>query len=343
MSSSSSSGRWMALCSAVVAASLIGSVIPRALAEPSPQDKSTARDAVLAGRQLRAKKDFKGALEQFKVAYALVPSPITAYEVGRAYVDAGLLVEGYEKLVDAATMPPKPGESPEAKKARGEAKQLADAAEPRIPSIAVKRDNLPSNGAAVTVSVDGRAVPVDALAAPLKVNPGAHEIVATVEGAPPKRANVTVDEGDAKSVTVRLPDAPKLAATNDRPKRDRGGDAPRVEPVAGTSTWTYVGFTLAGVGLVVGGVTGVLALSKASTLNGEGCTADHRCPSAASGDISSYNALRYTSFASLAVAVVGVGIGVGSLVLGGAKEQPKQGVTVTPWIGLGSIGVQGVF
>ncbi len=341
MSFSSSRSRLHAACSAAIAVALFAASLPPAFAEPTPQDKSTARDAVLAGREMRAKKDFKRALEKFKVAYALVPSPITAYEVGRAYVDAGLLVEGYEKLVEASNMPPKPSESAEAKKARGEAKQFADDTAPRIPSISVKLDNAPTNGAAVVVTVDERTIPTDALAAPLKVNPGIHEIVATVEGATPKRKSVSVDEAEAKTVTLKLPDAPKpTSETSKRPTRDR---TTRVEPASGASTWTYVGFTVAGVGLVVGGVTGVLALSKASTLDGDGCTPDHRCPTAASGDVSSYNALRFASFASFAVAIVGVGIGVGGLVVGGSKEQPKRGVVVTPWIGLGSVGLRGAF
>lgn len=315
--------------------------LPRAAAaEPTPADKSTARDAYVAGMDLRAKNDHKAALEKFKVAYALVPSPITALEVGRSLVDVGQLVEGSEKLLEAATMPAKANESAEAKKARVEARKRADEVTPRIPSITVKLENAPKGNASVVVTVDGRSIPIDALAAPLKVNPGPHEITATVEGADAKRRSVTVAEGETKDVTIRLPD--QAVATRGASRGDPPRAAPRVEP-GGTSTWTYVGFTVAGVGLVVGGVTGVMARSKASTLDGEGCTADHRCPSAASSDISAYNTLRYTSFGSLALAVVGVGIGIGGLASGGSSERPKAGLTVTPWVGVGSIGLQGAF
>lgn len=339
----SNSRRCSAFSAFVLSLSLAVPHVPRVAraADVSPADKATARDAYLAGMDLRAKKDLKGALEKFKVAYALVPSPITALEVGRSLVELGLLVEGNEKLLEASTMPAKANESADAKKARAEARKLADEVVGRIPSVSVKLAGVPE-GATVLVTVDGRSVPADALAAPLKLNPGKHLVIGRIEGAEPTEASVTVAEGESKEIALKLT-APAPKPVDEGPaKKGEGGkrdDASLRPSASGTSSWTYVGFGVAGVGLVVGGITGGMAISKGSTLS-SGCEGT-RCGPAHWGDVDSYNALRTTSFVALAIGVVGVGIGIGGLVSGGGE--PAKAAAVTPYVGLGTLGVRGAF
>lgn len=338
---SSWSRRPRPFAAAAIALTLTIAATPAAVlaAEPTPADKATARDAFLAGMGLRAKKDHKGALEKFKVAYALLPTPITALEVGRSLVDLGQLVEGNERLLEAANMPPKPNESADAKRARGEAKLLADQVEPRIPSIKIIVEGAPP-GATLLVAIDGRDVPSDALAAARKVNPGKHSVVARVEDGAPTEKIVEVAEGERRDVRIAV----KARAVTKRAKegegRRRDGAPPAAVEGRGTSTWTYVGFTVAGVGLVVGGVATFGAASKASDL--DGACLDGRCPTGVSGTVDAFHTYRNVAIGSFALSLVGLGIGVGSLALGGGEEARRAG-SVTPWVGLGVVGLRGAF
>ncbi len=332
------SSRAHGAAAACLALAIAAAHVPRTVhaSEPTPADKASARDAYLAGMDLRAKKDHKGALEKFKAAYALLPTPITALEIGKSLIDLGQLVEGNEKLLEAASMPAKPNESADAKKARAEAKASADEVEGRIPSITVTVTGAPE-GSDLVVTIDGRAVPNEALAAPRRLNPGKHTIVARVEGGKPSETTVTLAERETREVKLSV-----TAPTDTAAPTKRGADTKpkHVEPAAATNTWAYVGFGLAGAGLVIGGVTGAMAMSKKSTLNGE-CT-NASCGPQNWGDVDSYNRLRYTSFATLAVGIVGIGIGVVALTAGASEPSARTG-SVTAYVGIGTFGVRGAF
>jgi hypothetical protein len=335
------SSRARAFVAANLALALAFANVPSALhaAEPTPADKATARDAYLAGTDLRAKGNHKGALEKFRAAYALLPTPITALEVGRSLVDTGQLIEGNEKLIEAATMPAKPNESADAKKARADAKKLADEVEARIPSIKVQISGAPDGGS-IVVSIDGRDVPVDALATPRKVNPGKHTIVAKVEGGEPSETTVTVAEGESRTVklAVKAPDTSERASgAARRHDGERTTPPPPHVEASSTSAWAYIGFTVAGVGLGVGAIQGLRAKKMDDDLA-------NSCPkrvSCSPSDVSNLNTTRTTAYVSLGVGVVGLGVGVAALVWGG--ESKRTGAWVAPWVGVGSIGLKGAF
>jgi hypothetical protein len=334
------SSRARPLIAAHLAVALALANAPGALygAEPSPADKATARDAYLAGTDLRAKGNHKGALEKFRAAYALLPTPITALEVGRSLVDVGQLIEGNEKLIEAATMPAKSNESADAKKARADAKKLADEVEARIPSIRVQLSGAPDGGS-VIVSIDSQVVPVDALAMPRKVNPGKHTIVAKIEGGEPSETTITVAEGESRTakLTLKAPDSSERSSGSARRRDGERTTPPPNAEASGTSAWAYVGFTVAGVGLGVGAIQGLRAKKMDDDL-GNACPTRVNC---SASDVSTYNTTRTTAFISLGVGVVGLGVGVAALVWGG--ETKRTGAWVAPWVGVGSIGLKGAF
>src|SRR5438270_8546116 len=85
----------------------------RALADPTPQEKETARNLMDEGRELRdEKKDVKAALQRFTAADQIMRVPTTAFEVASTQALLGQLVEARETLSRVLSSPAKPGEPP---------------------------------------------------------------------------------------------------------------------------------------------------------------------------------------------------------------------------------------
>ena len=99
--------------------------------------------------------------------------------------------------------------------------------------------------------------------------------------------------------------------------------------------------SIGGVGLVLGGVFGVMAMSKKSTLDGQ-CTAK-ACPPGSQSMIDSANT--FATVSTIGFIVGGVGIAAGIVLLAipnGAPAKPARGY-ITPTFGFGSVGVTGAF
>jgi hypothetical protein len=306
-----SSSRWWAL--AVVVQLVVGSAPPIVHAgEPTTADKDAAREAFAEGKELRAKKKYAASLLKFKAAYALVPSPITAIEVGRALLAVGQLVEAREILLTAAAMPTKADESSTAKVARVEAGALAEDLRGRIPSLSIK---VAGSVAGVSVVVDGKVISEPP--ARVDVNPGKHQVVAKLAGSGDQTIDVEIEEGESREVVL------KFGASGADAKD--GGDTPIG---GGTSPLTYVGFGIAGAGVIVGSVWGVMAIGKRTGPDGE----------------DSYKSTAMISTVGFVAAGVGATIGVIGLLTGGRSEPvAAAGATLRPWISLGAAGVTGAF
>lgn len=302
--------------------------------EPSLADKASARELFTEGMSLRSKGEVEGALEKFKAAYALWPSPSTGLELGRTHMMLGQLIEARERFLETAKMPPRPTETAAAQVARDEARSLAESLAPRIASLTFKIEGAPT-GAKVRVSIDGRELPSDTLGATRKINPGKHKVSARCPDAADVVLELEIAEGASREVTLTF------HATTEAPSSTKPAPAKASAPAsAGTSAWVYVGFGVAGVGLLAGGVTGALAISKASGLR-DSCD-DGRCPPSAHADVDSYERLGTISTISFAVAGVGAAVGIYGLLAGPRKESEPR-AHVTPYLGLGSAGLMGAF
>jgi hypothetical protein len=166
--------------------------------EPNAADRESARVAFTDGNKLRDDGNVRGALEKYKAAYALAPTPITALEVGRAEMDLGQLVEAREVLLHVESIPEAHTESAKAQAARREASSLAGRLLQRIPKITIRVVGPVDQ---TSVSVDGVSIPREALAAPRAVNPGRHAVLALAFG---HSAQQSVDLRDGESRDVVL-------------------------------------------------------------------------------------------------------------------------------------------
>ncbi len=175
-------------------------------AEPNAADRESARVAFAEGNKLRDDGNIRGALDKYKAAYALAPTPVTALEVGRANMDLGHLVDAREVLLHVDSMDAR-GESAKAQAARQEAAALASKLSPRIARVTLRVVGAIDQ---TTVSVDGVTIPRDALAVARAMDPGRHAVLAIAFGHSVQQT-IDVRDGEAREVVV---DVTSLAPKN---------------------------------------------------------------------------------------------------------------------------------
>lgn len=286
---------------------------PAYAAEPTAAEAETALQLYKDGKALRESGDAQGGLAKLRAAYALVPTPITATELGRAYIALGQLVEAREVLLAVPRIPVRLNESAKASEARIEAEHLAAELRPRLASVTVRPKGV-APGGLVKVTVDGVAVPPDAVTVPRVLNPGPHVIVLEANGQR-VQSDVTLAEGQARDVEIEVtaavdPNATASPVGSSGPPAEQGRR--KISPLV------YVGFGTAIVGIGVGTVTGIITLSTASSLK-DSCR-DGRCPASAQSDLDSTSTTGAISTIGFAVGAAGLVVGVVGLVLSGRSS-----------------------
>jgi hypothetical protein len=335
----------LALVTALVTAAL--SVVTAANADPTAADRETARTLMEQGREQRDKGDLKEALKRFQAANDIMHVPTTALEVARAQVALGLLVEARDTVAGLRQNQAAKRESQLFKDARNKAEELDASLTGRVPSVTISLTGVPA-GQEAEVAVDGVTVPAGALGLPRSVDPGHHVITAKTSNADGKQ-EVDVKEGEQKPVEVALVSA-AVPVVDTPPTPEEAPPTKSHKP----TVVTFVGIGVAGAGVIAGTVTGILSISKKSTLTSE-CP-NHICGPSSASTLSSANLYSTLSDVSFAVAGAGAVVAVVSLVVGHGggpppPPPPSTGWTVTPWFAWGfayepaggSAGVRGSF
>lgn len=303
-----------------------------ALAAPTAAEKETARSLVKSARKKRKDGDLKAALKDLEAAHAIMNVPVTGYELGRVQADLGLLVEARDTLLEAGRYKLRKGDSFKIAKARKDAQALAKKVAERIPSVNITLSGTAAEGADVTL--DGKALLAETLGTPMKVNPGEHELVAQ-NGDAKETLRFEVSESEQKDVSLTL----------DEPEPEPEAPAappPVAAPEEETNPLVYVGFGVAGVGVVVGSITGIMAMSKFSDVAPQ-CP-DNQCPPETHDDIDSGKTLGTISTISFIVGGVGAAVGVVGLFMPIEVEASAEGdASATLRVGPTFVGVDGRF
>lgn len=276
--------------------------------QPSAADLESARELYKEAKQLRDSGDLRGALDKFKQAHAYGQTPVTALELGRTHMMLGELIEAREMLLSVGRMKVQPDETEKSASARQEAADLAEQIRPKIPTLDIKVTGAPADATA-QLSVDGVALPVVSQSAVRKVNPGAHVVVAKAAGREAK-VDVNVAEGETKAVVVPLEQATPVATggppTTGGPQQVSGGETTTTSTRHSPGTLTWVGLGVGGAGLVVGGITGLIAMNKASKVKGE-CSG-LSCPKSAQNDVTNGRTMATISTIGFAVGAAGLAL-----------------------------------
>jgi hypothetical protein len=340
----------------LVAASLAAAPSSRAADAPAGLQVEAAKALFKQALAARASGDHRLALEKFQGAQALLRSPVTTLEVAKEQVTLGLLIEARQTLGSIDSIPRSPNDTRASDDARRDAKSLADAIKPKIGSLTLVISPTPAD-ASYRILVDGIELPAAALSAGLPSNPGEHAIE-VIAGTSTEKRRVTLAEGESQSLTIAITaSAPPEVVREPPPTATHEPTPTAITPVAppatvdarpsrtlregasGPGTWFWVGSSIAGVSLISGGITGVVALAKAGSLK-DVCH-DGVCPRSASGDLDTVKSMATVSTVSFVVAGAGATLAiVGWLTHDDASAKSGR---ITPWIGLGSAGFAGVF
>jgi hypothetical protein len=203
-------------------------------------------------------------------------------------------------------------------------------------------------GETATVSIDGEQLSAAAVGLPRAVDPGHHAVVvetATAEG----KQEIDIKEAEQKPIEVALVVVRTAPATASVEPNDKEPEQPLSKHTShGPTLLTWSAIGLGVVGVAVGTVTGVLSMSKKSSLAKE-CENDVCGPSSyadynAANSLATISTIAFSVTGACAVvAVVTLGVGHNASTSPAPAAQAASRVTVTPWVGLGGGGVSGTF
>ena len=302
-----------------------------------------ARQLAQEGYLALKAKDYATARDRFSRALQLVHAPTLLRDLARSQVGLGKLVDAHESYSQiiregVAKDAPQPWV-----KALADAKAEIAALPGRLPhiTITVIGPGHPS------VTIDGAPISAAALGVKRPIDPGRHEIRALGKGYYTAKKTVTLKEGESLSVAFELEEAPSDAPPENLEDQTKGKVVVTFVEPAWRKPAMIGAFAVGGAGLALGGVTGILALTKHGKLSTD--CARNVCGPQQKADLDRYHT--YGQLSTIGFVVAGVGAAAGTVLLF-MRPQPQQedeappsgpGVSVSAFLGIGAAGVQGTF
>lgn len=312
-----------------------------AAAAPSAAEKETARSLLREADQLTRQKNDVRALAAYRAADEIMKVPTTGIEVARCLERMGQLIEARDKYLAVKTGAKSPDEPAVMDTARRAAEDAERALLPRIPTIQIHGTGV-DDPSTIRVSVDDVALPALAAVLPRRVNPGDHVLVVGAPGYRDERVEVSVIEGQQRHVNVALVRGASTTATPIGacpPVVAAEARRPDTGPPRGRSPLAYVALTTGALGVGVGAITGVMALSRASAAE-DNCTGTI-CTPAAQADIDVSKTFGVISTVAFGVGVVG--LAVGAFMFFSSKPQVSASRSWGVATGPGAVGLGGQF
>ncbi len=298
-----------------------------AYAEDDTATRAAARKLAEDGVAALQNGDAATATQKLEKAHQMLKVPSVALWSARALVKRGLLLEAAERLRETVRLPSSGDEDVQAQAKRDAEKELGELTS-RIPNLVITTSGGGEPGA---VTVDGTALPAALLGEDRPINPGPHHVVAK-RGADERAADVTVAEGERKTVTLSFDGAAPIAAAMS-PNNAAAPSTDQPTTGNGHKTLTFVAIGAGAVGLVVGGVTGGLALSKKQALDDNPACGAGKCLHSVDSEVSSLRTFRTVS--TLGFIAGGVLAATGVVLLVTSSDAQTQGKTSAPRLALG--------
>ena len=316
-----------------------------AQAQPSAAQRETARELMAEARRLRERGDLNGALGRFSAADAIMNVPTTSLQVATTQVELGKLIEARETLLRLLGTRPGAADPEPFNDARAKALALSQQLVARIGSIVVTVNGV-SDAGGLDLSVDGESVPKQMVGLRLRVNPGAHRILARSQGRESSQ-EVDVAEGQALEVALSFDQASvspvaderrvaALLATRQEPApKVTAGPTPSPSSTARppgsrdhTSELVYLGAGVGTLGVALGAVGGISAVLHKNSAEA-GCT-NNVCPSSTWRDLQTAHNMATVSNVGFVIGGVGWAFVVGSLLFDRPRRPSARGLRVAP-------------
>ena len=298
---------------------------PPAAIDPEEATRNAAREIAQDGLALFDAGRHADALERFERAAALVRAPTMGLMAARSLEKLGRLVEAERRYLAVTRMTLAPDASEAFRTAQQAAAQERAALLPRIPAVTLAL--VPATPTA-TVTLDGKPVAASSLGAAIPLDPGPHVITAT-SGSITRTERVLLREREARRVELSVAPPPS--------------PGPSALTIA---SWS--GVALGAAGIVVGAVTGGLAVGAKSRLDAGGCK-DGLCPDTRAADVRDYNTLVIVSNVGLVSGITFAGAGLLGVALPAFLSKPSSpagrsgDVAWRPWIGPATAGATVTF
>jgi hypothetical protein len=275
-------------------------VAPATAFAQSEADKSTARQLAIDAQAALEAGDAEKAADLFRRADELYHAPTLVLGLARAYAAQGKYVEAteaYNRLIREALAA---DASDKFKQAQADAQSEIGGVQAKIAWVTITVEGPPQP----TLDLDGVAMSAAALGVRRAVNPGEHTLRASGEGFAPGETKFSVGPGESTDVALKL--EPGESGHPLPPGETASGDDPGMPMrIAG-----FVALGLGGAALILGGVTGGLAMGKHGDLE-EACP-EGRCPADQQSNLDSFHTLGTVSTVGF---VVGGVLAAGGLVL----------------------------
>jgi hypothetical protein len=286
-----------------------------ARADPPPATGSgdpVAADALFReGRRVLESGDAAGACRMFAESYRLDPAAGTLLNLANCEESLGRIASAWEHFRRATEVLP-----PSDRRSRVAHERVA-ALEPRLPHLTIAAATPLVEEA--TILRDGVEMGTASLGVSVPVDPGDHTVIVRAPGRQDASFEVTLAEGEARTIDVRLGEPTERAP--EQPLR-----APPPVLVAGGAPWRPLGFVVLGVGaasLATAAVTGILALGRASVIEDPShCDADLRCDAEGVDAAEAGSTLATVSTVGFVVGGVAAAAGVVMLLLPTERERP---------------------
>jgi len=319
--------RWLAVALLLSASPALGQ-------QADESTRTAARALGTAGVEAYQANDFATATDKLEKAYAILKVPTLGLWSGRALIQTGKWIEASERFLEVTSLQVPAGDVAVQKQAQADAAVELKTLTPRVPVVTVAVEG--AELAECTVTIDGQPVANSLLTAGRLMNPGKH-LIEGRHGSEQARTEVTVAEGERSKAVLKFtapPPPPLVAVPPPAPPPPRETNA---APGSAQRTWGFVALGAGGVGLIVGGITGGMALGKKSDIDDNANCRDNRCAPSEADLVDSYNAMRTVSSVGFIAGGVLAATGVVLLV-----TAPSGGSTQA-FVGPQSVGVRGRF
>jgi len=335
----------------------------RGLAEPTPEELSSARQSFKDAVALEADQKWVEATAKLRQALAVKETPGLRFHLAHCEEKQGMLLEAAADYDRATELIGQGAKAPDVQKLLAPASAEVKS---RIPRLTLE---IPSEVTDPGVWLDGKAALPSEVIQGQPLNPGRHELRVIASGRTPFVRELTLKEGDQVTVRADLPETRPLAAAPSEGPRPLTSAPSAIGPTSAPKRYVHASakpYLLAGeaVVTVAGLALGIGYAVAASSANDRVTSAQNQIDRSSSTDASACtmpngplgNACgnlrsaiddhdRDTTLSSVGFISAGVGAAafLTTVLVYPSAREPKSGVAVQPVLSLGRVGLRGSF